>query len=439
MKKMSRGLSLFGVIFLFCSSCSFAKPYEVKLVSDKRPPGKIIGILSDEGKVHRELFFPILVNDQEVTTYKDPLLQQPVKTINLPGEVLSYSLKNNSTTTTESGGYHNSEYDKNYLVFLCRGNTSNTIVLYQFDYSNLIKGNANETKSASFSTKADKIISISHNDKDHKALLVCQSNDNKLLYLSDPWGKTGHIKSLESPMLFADLRYNEFSPTSPTMVGYDGKIVYFYKFVDGQLLVDFKIDLGTEGDLTKSVINDLNSLEGYGYGWLFSLYDGKAIHLIDRFNKSVIYSREFLDTTFTKQLDYEFYFGSNAMFYISTKRVFDSRMNNAGDFIASRLFEVDYKPLSYVRTPDISLYYFCQYNPDSTLVYDMQTVRDNQNRLFRKHSYREIPGKVVNVLFLSNKIYFYTEDSVWECDYMNTAEGQYDLIKMDLGPEYEEK
>jgi hypothetical protein len=408
-------------------------------VSNKRPPGKIIGILSDEGKVHRELFYPILVNDQEVTIYNDPLLQQPVKTIKLPGEVLSYFLRNVSSTTTESGEYYNSEYDKNYLVFLCRGSTSNTIVLYQFDYSNLIKGNVNETRSASFSTKADKIISISHNDKDHKALLVCQSNDNKLLYLSDLWGKTGHVKSLESPILFADLRYSEFAPMSPIMAGYDGKIVYFYKFVDSQLHVDFKLDLGTEGDLAKSVINDLSSLEGFKYGWLFVLYDGRAIHLIDKFNKSVFYSREFLDVTFTKQLGYEFYFGSNAMFYISTQRVLDSRLNNAGDFIASRLFDVDYIPLSYVETPDVSLFYFCQYNQDSTLVYDMQIVRDNQNRLFRKHSYKEIPGKVVNVLFLSYKIYFYTEDSVWECDYMNSEEGQYELIKMNLGPEYEEK
>jgi hypothetical protein len=427
-------LYILPTVSLIMLSCSFAKPYDVKLVSDKRPPGKIIGILSFEGRYKKELFFPVILNGQKATIYNDPLLQQPVKTINLPGEVLSYFLKNNSIDTTES-----EEYDKIYLVFLCRGSTSNTIVLYQFDYSNLIKGNVNETRSASFSTKADKIISISHNDKDHKALLVCQSNDNKLLYLSDPWGKTGHVKSFESPILFADLRYSKFAPMSPTMAGYDGKIVYFYKFVDGQLLVDFKIDLGTEGDLAKSVINDMNHLEGYSYGWLFNLYDGRTIHLIDISNKSIIYSREFLDVTFTKQLGYEFYFGSNAMFYISTKRVLDSRLNNAGDFIASRLFDVDYIPLSYVETPDVSLFYFCQYNQDSTLVYDMEIVRDNQNRLFRKHPYKEIPGKVVNVLFLSYKIYFYTEDSVWECDYINSEEGRYELVRMDLGPEYKQK
>ncbi|MCE5176272.1 hypothetical protein LLF85_01945 [bacterium] len=52
--------------------------------------------------------------------------------------------------------------------------------------------------------------------------------------------------NVTSKMLFADLRYSEFNPMSPTMAGYDGKIVYFYKFVDSQLLVDFKLDLGPE-------------------------------------------------------------------------------------------------------------------------------------------------------------------------------------------------
>ena len=434
---MFRGLSLFGVIFLFCSSCSFTKPYEVNLVSDKRPPGEIIGILSSEGNFKIGLFLPVILEDQRVTVYKDPLLQKLGKSIDLPGRVLSYYIKNDYSLMGVSKEYMDSEYNNIYLMFLCCANDTNVILSYMFDFNELKNGNVNETKSAIFPTKADKIISFSRNDKNNAALLICQSDDSKFLYITDPWGETEHIKSLETPMLFADWKYNQYNPIS--MIGYNGKIVYFYRFSGDQLFVDFKVDLRSEGDLSKTIIKDMNYLDNYGYGSSFSLYDGKKIHLIDLSTNSVVYSREFPDEVFTKQLNYKFFFSKEVAYYIGIYDRIDNHSNNTSDFVAKKLFLLNYSPLSIYRTPEYESYYFCQYNPDSTLVYDMQTVRDNQNKIFKKHSYREIPGKVVKALFSSYKAYFYTEDSVWECDYMNSEEGQYELIKMNLGPEYEEK
>jgi hypothetical protein len=426
MKKMLRGLSLFGVIFLFCSSCSFAKPYEVKLVSDKRPPGKIIGILSDEGKVHRELFYPILVNDQKVIIYKDPALKEPAKSIDLPGNILSCYLKN--TFRTGFSDSNKEEYNNIFLAFLCQGKDLNTIFLYQFGFDKLKKGDTKETRLSIFPTKADNIITISRDNKDGKALFVCQSKDKKLVYTYDILGEVEHITTYDSPMIAIPWEI------SASIIRYDGRIVHFDNFFDKQIVSAFDVDLGSQGDLSKALLKDSNYFDGF-YGHYFSLFDGKSIYLINTLEKRLIYAKEFDDVTFTSQLNNCLYFTNSSMYFIDSFTDIDTRT----EFAANKMFYSNYTPLYFLRKYDDFVFYFCSYGSNNTLVYDMFLIRDNHNYVYHKHSYEPIPGKVQYVLYSEYKAYFYTEDSVWECDYINSEEGQYELIKMDLGPEYEQK